>query len=438
MPRRGRAVAVRCRFGVAPWPAAGPSVPADTPIGLEWPVPSDGTRRPVDAVNAVLSNRAWGNAVARWPTGSWLLALLGIVVALGPATAGPSPARAAIRYSILAPIVPIRVYEPGGTARRPPGGPVFGVYPGGGTGEAPDVPSPDPRAVMTRLGELSGGRPLVVHLYTAWSWYDPTYLDAEIARFGGAGYGVALSVKYAPPAGHEGDVAGYEAFVRALVRRHAVQPGVVSFVIGNEANQSGNPDASDGAFPGAREAVVRGTIAAREEIAQLDATARVGFNFAWSGSADADAAFLAELTRTDGPEFERAAQFVGVSLYPGTWGPGTGRPYDDMLGALASARASVDAVPGLRGLPLELLEVGAPMLDETSQAAWLEGFVRAAVDARDRLAITHLSWFDLWDSDSRSTAFHHHYGLLRTDLSPKPAFQAYRDLIAAADPPPGE
>jgi hypothetical protein len=131
-------------------------------------------------------------------------------------------------------------------------------------------------------------------------------------------------------------------------------------------------------------------------------------------------------------------QFVGVNAYPGTWGPGTGHPYDDMLGALASARASVDTVPGLRGLPLEVLEVGAPMLDEQAQALWLSDFIRAAVDARSRLNVTHVSWFDLWDSDSRSTAFHQHYGLLRSDLSPKPAFTAYRDLIASAGPPAGE
>ena len=362
---------------------------------------------------------------------AWLAVLLAMLAAVGGATARPSAAGAASSNTILMPAVPNRVDAQAWLMGPPRGGPVFGVYPGGATGEAPNVPGYDPRVVMGRLGELAGGRPFIVHLYTAWSWYDPAYLDAEIQRYAEAGYGVALSVKYAPPAGHEDDVAGYEAFVRALVRRHGGQRGVVSFVIGNEANQSGNPEASDGAFVGAGAAVARGAIAAREEVARLGAPARVGFNFGWTGSG-ADAAFLQGLARTGGPDFEQAVQFVGVNAYPGTWGPGAGRPYDDMLGVLASARASVDTVPGLRGLPLEVLETGAPMLDEQEQAAWLAGFVRAAVDASERLNVTHLSWFDLWDSDSRSTAFHQHYGLLRSDLTPKPAFATYRELIATA------
>jgi len=145
---------------------------------------------------------------------------------------------------------------------------------------------------------------------------------------------------------------------------------------------------------------------------------------------DADATFVQGLARLGGPDFASSAQFVGVTLYPDTWAPGSGRPYDDMVGALASARASVDSLPELRPVPLEVLETGAPLLDEAQQAAWLRDFVRATLDARERLNVTHLSWFDLWDSDSGSPSFWAHYGLLRSDLSLKPAFEAYRDLIA--------
>jgi hypothetical protein len=40
-------------------------------------------------------------------------------------------------------------------------------------------------------------------------------------------------------------------------------------------------------------------------------------------------------------------------------------------------------------------------------------------------------WFDLRDHNTSSSNFQHHYGLLRDDYSPKPAFAAYRDLVHA-------
>jgi hypothetical protein len=41
-----------------------------------------------------------------------------------------------------------------------------------------------------------------------------------------------------------------------------------------------------------------------------------------------------------------------------------------------------------------------------------------------------LRWFDLRDADSSSSSFESQYGLMRDDYSPKPAFGAYRALVA--------
>ena len=55
-----------------------------------------------------------------------------------------------------------------------------------------------------------------------------------------------------------------------------------------------------------------------------------------------------------------------------------------------------------------------------------------AVDAeRGPLHVTDYRWFDLRDHRTASTNFQHHYGLLRDDYSPKPAYGAYRRLVAA-------
>jgi hypothetical protein len=67
--------------------------------------------------------------------------------------------------------------------------------------------------------------------------------------------------------------------------------------------------------------------------------------------------------------------------------------------------------------------------------------VGAVQDFRGTYNVTDYRWFDLRDHSSASTNFQHHYGLLRDDYSPKPAFEAYRALVASLarreDAPPG-
>ena len=63
-----------------------------------------------------------------------------------------------------------------------------------------------------------------------------------------------------------------------------------------------------------------------------------------------------------------------------------------------------------------------------------EEALRAAVQAVAEVAaaqrVTGYRWFDLRDADSASSSFESRYGLMRDDYSAKPAFTAYRDLIA--------
>ncbi len=306
----------------------------------------------------------------------------------------------------------------------------FGVYPGGATGEIAKAPTPSTGTVIGQLNQLGGGRPLIVHLFTAWSWYNAAALDDQIASFGAAGFQIFLTVKYSPPEGHVGDVSGYEAFVRTVVARYGGSRGMDSFVIGNEANVYGNPEASDGSFAQSHSAVVRGVIAARQVLVQMGSPARVGMNFALT-SADSDAAFLGELAQIGGDQFASSVQFVGVNLYPGLWPAGTGQPYVDMLTGLESARASVNSVAGLSGRAIDILEVGAPTVNEPDQANRLQQFVQATLDNRVRLQIASLCWFDLWDGDSGSADLFAHYGLLHSDLSPKPAFGVLQQALTA-------
>ncbi|HEX8975681.1 MAG TPA: hypothetical protein VF781_04130 [Solirubrobacteraceae bacterium] len=72
---------------------------------------------------------------------------------------------------------------------------------------------------------------------------------------------------------------------------------------------------------------------------------------------------------------------------------------------------------------------------EEMQVTALEAAVRPVDAVRSRDHITGYRWFDLRDADSAAPGFESHYGLLRDDYSRKPAFGAYRALIARLSVP---
>ena len=100
--------------------------------------------------------------------------------------------------------------------------------------------------------------------------------DAGLARFAGLvdgyareGFRTELQVRYHPPDGRAGDIAGWLEYVRAAVRTFAPRRSVVALSITNEANLPGSPNTSDGFYAGVRDALVQGVIAARAEADRL-------------------------------------------------------------------------------------------------------------------------------------------------------------------------
>src|SRR5262245_34343089 len=208
-----------------------------------------------------------------WPRGALAAARLAVALALFlPAgqAGGPVAQAAAPSFRVRIPNVVdgVRAIVPAFSTPTRAGTLAFGVYPGGGTGEMGSRTRPSDELILRQLRQLSGGQSLVVHLYTAWSWHGD-WLDAEIEKYSAAGFDVVLTVKYSPPAGRDGDVAGYESFVRSIVRKYAANPRLLALCIGNEANATGSPDASDGPFKNARLAVARGVVAAGQEVAAM-------------------------------------------------------------------------------------------------------------------------------------------------------------------------
>jgi hypothetical protein len=166
--------------------------------------------------------------------------------------------------------------------------------------------------------------------------------DAAVAGYTAHGYDVELQVRYHPPAGHDGDVDGFVAFVRAVVRRFGPNPRVVGLQVTNEVNFTVSPDSSDGSFKDARSALVRGVIAASDE-ARTDGFGQltIGFNWFYRTDPSSEDAFWNGLYALGGEAFVRAVDWVGLDTYPGTVFPPAEPPggeRDGMVAALDDLR----------------------------------------------------------------------------------------------------
>ncbi|HEY4828517.1 MAG TPA: hypothetical protein VIH85_17210 [Solirubrobacteraceae bacterium] len=328
----------------------------------------------------------------------------------------------------------------------------FGIYPGGAAGSVARSGPARPEDPALRLAALerlrSPGRPFVLHLYVGYTgpggYSARDQIGTELAAYAAAGFQTEVAICYRPAGGgSDADVAGFVAFVRTTVESFARDPGFVSVQVTNEANVGGAPDACDGAYLGARDALIDGVIAAHEVVqANRFSGVRVGFNWAYSTEQDQEV-FWRYLGRTGGPRFTGALDWVGLDAYPFTWNSPDPPASSDEL-AVATARWMDRALSLLRstylpfaGIPdtvsLQLSENGYPTgpgRTDAMQATVLRAAVTAVHQARRADNVTGYRWFDLRDADSSGPSFESGYGIMRDDYSPKPAFAVYRQLVA--------
>ena len=106
-----------------------------------------------------------------------------------------------------------------------------------------------------------------------------------------------------------------------------------------------------------------------------------------------------------------------------------------MDGALRALRVTYMPLAGIpHTVPLRVSETGYPTgpgRADATQVTVMKAAVDAVYHARGTYNITGFRWFDLRDADSSSSSFESQYGLMRDDYSPKPAFGAYRALVAS-------
>lgn len=319
----------------------------------------------------------------------------------------------------------------------------FGVIP-------PQLPSSSELVASVRaVGALAQDHPFLVHLYTNWADYPGALpaLDAEVAAYATRHLEVDLALRYVPPAGHDGDVAGFAAFVSQMVVHFAHVPAVTMIQVTNEANSPVNPAASDGFYLHAERALVAGVEAGAVARARSGSRVRVGFNWFYSFGPLLDRLWWARLGTLGGARFAGDVDWVGIDAYPGTYYPPLSPRLDPTdLGASASAevahiawtvRHQLMPLAGLgRRTPIGFSEIGwatAPLVRSASaQARIVSAFVAGACQSAGSENLRFLQWYDLVDPPGSigSASSPLQMGLLGADFAPTPGFDAYREAIA--------
>jgi hypothetical protein len=263
---------------------------------------------------------------------------------------------------------------------------------------------------------------------------------AQERRYAAAGFKVESQIRYHPAAAQDGDMAAWERFVRAATRKLARSRALVALDITNEVNLPLSSNTSDGAYKNAIDALVRGVVAARRALRQLHRRGvSLGFTFAYRYIPSADANFWTSLGQKATPAFHKALGHVGLQLYPGLFWPPL------LLPGQSAGDATAEALTLLRDCWMPKAQLGSDVPvwitengyatnlghDEPRQVTELRSTVDTIHALDTTLNVTDYRYFNLRDNKPNGSDLFDDVGLLRSDYSPKPAFAAYRDLVAA-------
>jgi len=309
---------------------------------------------------------------------------------------------------------------------------LFGIYPGGESGEAVGPPD-DPLQVQRALDALQpAGRPFVVRGYLPFKDVpdDPTAAretPLAVAQYARGTRRLDLVLQFQSASG---DVAGYLAFVRAQVRRLG---GLAACVQITEEPNNPMPGL-DGSTPNVLEAQVEGVLVAKAA-AQAAGYTRLQVGFNAVPSLGDGAAFWSALGGLGGRRFVDALDYVGFDFFPDVFRPlddeRLGAAIDGVLGVLRERWLLAAGIPA--SVPLHIAEMGWPTgagRSAARQAVVLEAVLRTVHGLRDRYGITQYELFSLRDADSACPDFWYQFGLLDSSYAPKPAFATVRRLLA--------
>jgi hypothetical protein len=321
----------------------------------------------------------------------------------------------------------------------------FGINPRAVTGQIGPTPAPalpeDPVRHLAKLDELRRpGAPFPLRL-TRFFWRDGEAAFEEFRaltdHYTSRGYPVELQVRYQPSDEQEGDIAAWVEHVREVVRRFGPNRLVIGLQITNEVNITFSGDSSDGGYEGARDALVQGVIAAKDEARRLGHDQlRIGFNWAYRTDPANETSFWQSLRDRGGPAFVRSLDFIGLDVYPGTIFPPAESGIDGYRDAMVNAMSTIRCYATFPGIPpsvpIEIGENGWPTFAGRTyedQAEILRVMIQAVHDFRGTYNVSDYRWFNLRDSHTRDPGVFQNAGLLEDDYDEKPAFGVYRELV---------
>lgn len=313
----------------------------------------------------------------------------------------------------------------------------FGIYAGGlGADQYGNVtPGPPENAehITEALDELHGEHPFVVRGYTLYSDARGGHQEAPPRpwQYATAHRALDLVVCFHEPGE---DLTGWLEFLREQIREHGSV--LASLQIAEEANHDG--PGGDGGYPAVRRAIIEGVRAARAEMDRLGLDIPIGCNS--SVILDPAQEFWTDLGRRGGREFTEALGYVGLDLFPDVFRPIPSERLEAAItGVLTGFRRDSLAAAGIPiTTPIHITENGwatGPDRSAERQAEMLGTVVRIVDDLADDLNITTYEHFSLRDSYSDQGDMNLEFGLLRSDYTPKPAFERYRELIATRSTP---
>ena len=320
----------------------------------------------------------------------------------------------------------------------------FGLTPAGVAGAlgppVPVTPLSKPKTLAALRKLKAPGKPLVLRL-NRFFWSERRAGFRKFLRrargYAHEGYLVELQLRYHPDERQEGDIPRWLRWVRNVVRAFGRSERIIAIQVANEVNFTISPDSSDGAYDGARAALVRGVIAAKAMARRLGYDhLTIGFNWFYRTDPQNEASFWAYLRDEGGVRFRRSVDWVGLDTYPGTVFPPVEYPggeRDGMVAAMSTLRKCFMPIAGLgNDVPIHIEENGwptGPGRTEAQQEIAMRAMVGAVHEFRGTYNVSDYRWFNLRDHNSSGPNFQQYYGLLRDDYTPKPAFAAYRELI---------
>jgi hypothetical protein len=229
----------------------------------------------------------------------------------------------------------------------------------------------------------------------------------------------------------DGDLGDWVRFVRDEVRRYG--PHLDASQVTEEPNNPHADAGGDGSSPNVRQALVKGVVAAKHEARRSGFEFEVGFAATPSFNPTDDS--WADLASRRTPAFSTSLDYVGLDFFPDVFRPVTESQLSAAVEGLLTHFRQVNLVAAGIGaaVPVRVTENGWPTGPGRSadrQAEVLETVVRVVDRLRTKLNITHYEFFLLRDGDSGRPEIGAQFGLLRHDYALKPAFDAYRRLIA--------